>query len=141
MGGRPPSAASEDRMAIDILVFIPGTLGSELWDGANKVWPGSTWEAIRGYSDARFRQLLKPDLTPRDIVRSAAGGFIGIYVNWLEAFEAIVRDGQQLFRENPGPGNTKTLYAFPYDWRIDLTVTATQLADQLDSIVAKNADS
>lgn len=127
-------------MATEILVFIPGTLGSELWDGANKVWPGSTWEAIKGFSDTRFQQLLKPGLTPRDIVRSAAGGFIGIYNNWIEAFEAITRGGQRLFREDPGPGKTKTLYTFPYDWRLDLTVTAKPLADLLDSIVAKVAD-
>jgi len=127
-------------MATEILVFIPGTLGSELWDGANKVWPGSTWEAIKGFNDTRFQQLLKPDLTPRDIVRSAAGGFIGIYSKWIEAFEAISRGGQQLFRENPPAGKTKTLYVFPYDWRVDLTATATLLADLLESILAKTAD-
>lgn len=127
-------------MATEILVFIPGILGSELWDGADRVWPGSTWEAIKGFSDARFQQLLKPGLTPGDIVRSAAGGLIGIYDNWIAAFEAISRGGQPLFRENPGAGKTKTLYAFPYDWRVDLTVTATHLADFLDSIVATMAD-
>jgi hypothetical protein len=127
-------------MATEILVFIPGTLGSELWDGREKVWPGSAWEAITGFSDARFQQLLKPGLTPRDIVRSAAGGFIGIYDKWIEAFEAISRGGQRLFREHPDAGKTKTLYVFPYDWRVDLTATATLLADLLDSIVAKTAD-
>ncbi len=127
-------------MGTEILVFIPGTLGSELWDGANRVWPGTTWEAIKGFSDARFEQLLRPGLTPRDIVRTAAGGFIGIYRNWLEAFQAITRDGQRLFRENPDPGKTKTLYVFPYDWRVDLTITAKLLADLLDNILAAIPD-
>lgn len=127
-------------MATEILVFIPGTLGSELWDGGNRVWPGTTWEAIKGFSDTRFQQLLKPGLTPRDIVRTAAGGFIGIYSNWIEAFEAISRGGQRLFLETPDAGKAKTLYVFPYDWRVDLTISATLFADLLDLIVAKTAD-
>lgn len=127
-------------MPTDILVFVPGTLGSELWDGDDKVWPGSVWEAIKGFSDERFEQLRTPDLVPRDIVRTAAGGLIGVYSKWIEAFESIARDGMRTFLENPGGSKTKTLYAFPYDWRVDLTVTAVQLADLLDSILAKTAD-
>jgi phospholipase A1 len=127
-------------MATEILVFIPGTIGSELWDGDNRVWPGTTWEAIKGFSDARFQQLCKPALTARDIVRSAAGGFIAVYSSWIEAFESISRDGHRLFVEKPIGGATQTLYVFPYDWRVDLTVTSAKLADRLDAIVGKVAD-
>ena len=82
-------------MPTDILVFVPGTLGSELWDDDDKVWPGSVWEAVKGFSDERFEQLRTPDLVPRDIVRTAAGGLIGVYSKWIEAFESIARDGKR----------------------------------------------
>jgi hypothetical protein len=127
-------------MATEIVVFIPGTLGSELWDGDDRIWPGSVSEAVLGFSDGKFQRLLKPGLVPKDIVRSAAGGFIAVYSTWIEAFENISRNGQRLFRERPGAGATKTLYVFPYDWRVDLTETATRLADLLDSIVAATVD-
>lgn len=127
-------------MATDILVFIPGILGSELWDGADRIWPGSVWEAIRGFDEAKFQRLLKPGLTPRDILREAAGGLVGVYRQWIKAFESIRRGGAQLFVEEPTGGATKTLYPFPYDWRQDLRKTADRLADFLDGIVATQDD-
>jgi len=127
-------------MATAILVFIPGTLGSELWNGDDKVWPGSAWDAIRGFSDERFQKLRQPGLEPRDVIRSAAGGFISIYDKWLEAFEGIARDGTSLFREHPENGQAGTLRVFPYDWRIDLRITADRLAGFLDAIVAGTPD-
>jgi phospholipase A1 len=127
-------------MATDILVFVPGTLGSELWDDDDRVWPGSIREALSGFSKERFEILLKEDLDPRDIVRSAAGGLVGVYRSWIEAFEAIQRDRIRIFREKPAPMLPKTLYVFPYDWRRDLVATATKLADLLDTILAGQPD-
>ena len=127
-------------MATEILVFLPGTLGSELWSGDDRVWPGTPWDAIRGFSDERFQRLLQPDLEPRDIIRSAAGGIISIYDSWIDAFEGISRDGAPLFQEHPGDGRTPTLRVFPYDWRVDLRVTADRLAAFLDGIAARTPD-
>jgi pimeloyl-ACP methyl ester carboxylesterase len=127
-------------MATDILVFIPGTLGSELWEANDKVWPGTLAEGIGGYGQQRFQQLLKPGLEPRDIVRSAASGIIGIYKSWIEAFQAISRGGNTIFREKPSAGLPKTLYVFPYDWRLDLRDTAKRLDAFLEDIVKKTPD-
>jgi len=127
-------------MTTEILVFVPGTLGSELWDGQNRIWPGSLLEAVTGFSDQKFARLLQQDLEPRDIVRTAAGGLIGIYRDWIKAFEAIVRGDRPLFRETAGNGLPKTLHAFPYDWRVDLERTADALAEFLDAIVANTSD-
>lgn len=127
-------------MATEILVFVPGILGSELWDGGERVWPGSLWDAIGGFSENEFQQLLKPGLIPKDIVRDAVGGFVGVYRAWIKAFEGIRRGGTQPFRENPTGGAAKTLYVFPYDWRLDLRDTAKVLADFLDDIAKKNGD-
>jgi phospholipase A1 len=127
-------------MATEILAFIPGILGSELWDGDDRIWPGSLWEAIRGFDEEKFQRLLKPGLVPRDILREAAGGLVGVYRPWIKAFESIRRGGTQPFVENPAGGAAKTLHPFPYDWRQDLRQTADRLADFLDDIVATQAD-
>jgi len=129
-------------MPTEVLVFVPGTLGSDLWDGDDRIWPGSIAEALKGFGDERFQQLLKPGLTSKDIVRSVAGGLVGIYRPWIQAFEAIRRGETQLFRENPPAGSPKTLHVFPYDWRADLRDTAGQLATFLDRLLTAipNAD-
>lgn len=123
-------------MKTDIMVFVPGTLGSELWLGNEKVWPGSLLEAVTGFSEARFSKLLRPDLVPRDIVRAAGGDLIGIYRSWIDAFQGIVRDGAVLFREAPEAGKPKTLYPFAYDWRANMEDTASKLATFLDTAAA-----
>ena len=127
-------------MATDVLVFVPGVLGSELWDAGGRLWPGSIWDAIAGFDDAKFARLLAPGLEARDIVRSAAGGLVAVYEPWVDAFEAIRRGGLQPFAENPAGGKTKTLYVFPYDWRLDITATAQMFADHLDGILGSVAD-
>ena len=127
-------------MVTEILVFVPGTLGSELWDGNDRVWPGSLLDAIGGFSNAEFQRLLKPGLVPKDIVRQAVGGFVGVYRAWIKAFEGIRRGGVQPFVENPAGGATKTLHVFPYDWRVDLRDTVKIFADFLDDIAQDDVD-
>ena len=124
-------------MSKEILVFVPGIQGSELWDGDERIWPGSLFDAIGGFSETEFQRLLQPGLEPRDLVRQAVGGLVGIYRPWIKAFEGIRRNGTQLFAENPVGGLPKTLHVFPYDWRVDLRGTAKVFADFLDKI-AKN---
>jgi hypothetical protein len=118
----------------DVLVFLPGVLGSELWLGNDKIWPGSLVEAITGFSEERFKTLLTPDLVAKDIVRTAAG-VVGVYSQWIKALEAISRKGVRIFREVPETGETKTLFAFAYDWRKDLIQATELFADYLDNVV------
>ncbi|MEJ1962803.1 MAG: hypothetical protein WDO56_15140 [Gammaproteobacteria bacterium] len=128
-------------MATEVLVFVPGTIGSELFDDQGRVWPGSLLEALTKFDKAKFARLLAPDLRPGDIIRAAAGGFVPIYKPWIEAFEAIVDlKGRQLFRENPPAGQPKTLRPFPYDWRLDLQATTDDLAAFLDKILTDIPD-
>lgn len=126
-------------MATEILVFVPGVLGSELWDGGEKIWPGSLFEALNGFSNAKFNTLMKPSLEARDIVRKAAGGFVGVYNTWIRAFEAIERNQSRLFAERP-PIGPQTLYPFPYDWRIDLRTVTDRFAAFLEDILKKTPD-
>jgi len=127
-------------MPTDVLVFVPGTTGSELFDGNERAWPGSLLDWTTGFSDTKFERLLKPTLMPGDIIRSVAGGVVAIYTPWIKAFEAIRRGAQQLFRENPLAGAPPTLRPFPYDWRLDLEVTTARLATFLDDILSTIPD-
>jgi hypothetical protein len=49
------------------------------------------------------------------------GFIIDIYAQWLAAFSALNRSGKILFSASADP---PTLYVAPYDWRLDLAVSA-----------------
>lgn len=122
----------------EYLVFVPGLLGSELYDGETKVWPGSGWNAVRGFSEDHFQRLLKPDLEARDIVRNAIGGFVDIYGDWISRFESLrsASDFSRLFDEKSG-----TLRVVPYDWRKPIQDAAQRLSSVVDEIAAQDTDS
>lgn len=100
----------------DVLLFVPGLLGSELNDDEGKVWPGSLWQGVVGFDDAHFKRLLKPNLKVGGIVETAAG-VVNIYARWIRAFTHLIRDNALLF---PREHNPPKLYTAPYDWRIDV---------------------
>lgn len=119
----------------DILVFVPGLLGSELYDGENKVWPGSGWDAVRGFSRDEFACLLKLDLEPRSIVRTAVGGIVSVYEDWLRYFRGMRRqaDNSPMFSEDAG-----TLITVPYDWRKPCELASERLASIVETVVANH---
>jgi phospholipase A1 len=100
----------------NVLLFVPGLLGSELSDEQGKVWPGSLWNGIVGFSDERFERLLSPNLKVGGIIERAAG-LIDIYAQWIRAFTRLQRQGNYLFSTTRNP---PTLYSVPYDWRLDV---------------------
>jgi hypothetical protein len=115
----------------DVLVFVPGLLGSELYDGDEKIWPGSGWAAIRGFSNAEFKRLMKPDLKARDIIRTAIGGLLSVYGDWIRHFENMRRlsDNGLMFSEAAG-----TLVTVPYDWRKSCELGSEELAKVLEKV-------
>jgi Lecithin:cholesterol acyltransferase len=121
-----------------VLVFVPGLLGSELWDGDNKVWPGNGWDAVVGFSENEFQRLLKDELEPKSIIRTAVGGFVDIYEDWIERFESLrsTADNKRMFSEA-----NRTLVTVPYDWRKPAQLAAQLLATAIDTAVKdKGAD-
>ena len=56
----------------DVLVFVPGLLGSELYDDQGKVWPGSLI-GVFGFDDEHFRRLLAPNLRVGGLVEMVGG--------------------------------------------------------------------
>lgn len=121
----------------EILVFVPGLLGSELHDEAGKVWPGDGWEAIRGFSDQHFARLMNPRLVPKSILRDAIGGIVPFYSDWIKRFESLRRmaDDTRMFVEAEG-----TLICVPYDWRGPCEAAAERLSDVLEKIAATDAN-
>lgn len=110
----------------DVLVFVPGGLGSELWDGDEKIWPPRN--VLTGYNEQQFQRLLKPELEPKDIFRRV--GLIPIYADWISTLESIKRNGRPLFTEAE-----QTLRCVPYDWRRSVADAALRLGDVVDQVV------
>jgi hypothetical protein len=105
-----------------VLLFVPGLLGSELIDDEGLVWPGSLLNGIVGFNEERFQRLLNPELRVGDVI-GRVGFLVDIYAQWLKAFSRLRRENGFMFSAQTNP---PTLYTAPYDWRIDLAVSAEQ---------------
>ncbi len=117
----------------EVLVFVPGLMGSELWDDEGKVWPGGLADLVGGYGKDKFARLLLPDLEPRAVLRKAVG-VVDVYDVWMRTFGELVsrETGDRMFVET---GAKPTLIPVPYDWRGSLEVGADALALALESAV------
>jgi pimeloyl-ACP methyl ester carboxylesterase len=107
----------------EIVVFLPGIMGSELRLGGKRVWPGSVGSLIGSYK--QMEELLLPNLEPVDIIRSFSVS---------EQYKALLDDLRKF-----GFEEKKNLLLFPYDWRKSNAEAAGKLAIRLDEIVAANA--
>lgn len=109
----------------NVVVLVPGILGSELRHGDELVWPGTVKEYVHGYT--RMAQLLDPATVPGDIIRRFGP---------LQQYGTLVNDLEECgFSEKASP---PTLCVFAYDWRKDNAAAAARLADLLDAIVARH---
>lgn len=106
-----------------VLVLIPGIMGSVLMDGNDVVWPGTLGEYIGTYN--RMTSLLKPDLVATDVIRKL--GLIDQYHGLITSL------GRAYLSEADG-----TLRVYPYDWRKDNALAAAGLADLIDQLIHEN---
>src|SRR5262245_61035696 len=118
----------------DILVFVPGLLGTELHDHEGKVWPGSLLDGVLGFDDAHFARLLQPMLEVGPIVEWA-GGVVNIYAKWMKAFRNLRRKGVPVFSDAADPS---TLYTAPYDWRLPLETSAKERLAPIIKLIHSN---
>jgi pimeloyl-ACP methyl ester carboxylesterase len=108
----------------DVVVFVPGILGTELVHNGQTIWPGTIAEYVTGYK--HMDELLSGLSVAGDIIRRFGP---------LEQYGALVDDlGRCGFSETAQPH--PTLYLFPYDWRLDNTTSAGGLANLIDAISA-----
>jgi phospholipase A1 len=110
-----------------LAVLVPGIMGTELVlpDG-EVVWPPKVSETLFGYG--RIQKLQDPHLQPSRIISN---------VSCVDFYSPLQGLFYQLgFRA----GGDKVLLDYPYDWRKDLFVLASGLADKLDAAGADSAE-
>ncbi len=100
----------------EVIVFVPGIMGSELYLGDELIWPGTPAEMLFPYR--KMEKLLRPDLRIGDIIRKVS--ISNQYASLIEAFKLCG------FDEETGP---PTLVVCPYDWRKDNRLAADRLAE------------
>ncbi|MGX9696678.1 lipase/acyltransferase domain-containing protein [Janthinobacterium lividum] len=100
----------------EVVVFVPGIMGSQLYLGEDLIWPGTPAEMFFPYK--KMEQLLKPDLRVGDIIRSVS--ISNQYASLIAALKLCK------FDEKAAP---PTLVVCPYDWRKDNRVAAERLAE------------
>lgn len=100
----------------EVVIFLPGIMGSQLLKGDVLVWPGKATEVLFPYS--KMDLLLDPDLEVGDIIRK---------VSISNQYQSLMEDfGKCGFGE---AGAKPTLKVCPYDWRKDNKLAAERLAD------------
>jgi hypothetical protein len=106
---------------MEVLVFIPGIMGSELLTpGGETVWPPTPLEVVGGYH--RTDKLVRPDLVAGGVIRSVC---IDVYAPLLDAMNEA----------GYGDDGERRLRPHPYDWRRDLAVLSDELDTALSSLV------
>jgi pimeloyl-ACP methyl ester carboxylesterase len=106
-------------MKREVVVVLPGIMGSVLERKGQLVWPGELKDLIFGYR--RLNDLMSDDLVPTGVIRS-----VSISRQYAALFETLEQFG---FREQDG-----SLVPFAYDWRRSNIVSAAALAHRLDQL-------
>lgn len=113
-----------------IVILVPGIMGSQLYDGDELIWPGSTGDYAFGYSESKFQKLLKPNLIPQGVIESY---YFNQYADIINPLKSM--GFQRMSDPHTLPqGNHRGLYIFPYDWRKDNRISANELASFIDRI-------
>jgi hypothetical protein len=106
------------------IIFLPGILGSELSLDGVAVWPPTPLEVKLGYG--RTTKLVDPRVVAGSPIRSVA--CFGVYA-------ALLDDLEEIATGNAGAPR-RSLHPFGYDWRLDLEVTAADIARRIDALPA-----
>lgn len=106
------------------VVFVPGTMGSELWLGNERVWPNVK---VLFKNPELFRYPSMVPLEPRGIVDQV------VIVPNLIKIDQYNRLGDYLV-EDLGYQRGVDFFDFAYDWRQDVRQSARQLALFIDSL-------
>jgi pSer/pThr/pTyr-binding forkhead associated (FHA) protein len=100
------------------VIFVPGTMGSELWLGSEKVWPNVNF--LLKHPEV-FRYSDDTQLKPKGILNEM------VIVPNLISFDQYNLLGDYLVEEL-GYEREKNFIEFAYDWRQDVRQSARELA-------------
>jgi pSer/pThr/pTyr-binding forkhead associated (FHA) protein len=106
------------------VVFVPGLMGSELWQGNDRIWPNVKY--LFKHPDV-YRFSPESKLEARGIVDQA------VIVPNLIRLDQYNRLGDYLV-EDLGYERGVDYFEFAYDWRQDVRASASQLAQVLDGL-------
>lgn len=112
------------------VVFVPGFMGTELWQGGDRLWPD-----LRDILTTPERFALRPDdgIEPRGPL-----GEVVIVPNLLKQ-EQYDRMGD-FFEDGLGYTRGKDLLEFGYDWRQDNRISAQRLARAIEEWQARTPE-
>ena len=125
------------------IIFLPGVMGSALFDGGTKVWPSEELDNANSRSADRFKNPsfpLEPIELIQDADRQRVFGDIAI-TSYTKTAEFFKENGFAILEKKagwippPGSPTDKLFYGFPYDWRLDLRRTADLLHRFIQTIV------
>ncbi|MGE3982750.1 MAG: FHA domain-containing protein [Dehalococcoidia bacterium] len=109
-------------MAVNLptVIFVPGIMGSELWNGDQLVWPN-----IRTFLTKGDVMKYPHPLEPRGLVNQI------VVVPGLFKADVYRRLGDYLV-DGLGYMRGRDLYEFAYDWRQDNRISARQLGEAIE---------
>lgn len=111
-----------------VVILVPGIMGSELRLDGDLIWPGSLASLKLPYT--KMTELMRPDLVATDVIRK-----VGIFAQYSSLIGDLNTCG---FTES---GDRPTLYVFPYDWRKSNAEAATRLAKLIGDAYQKHDSS
>jgi pimeloyl-ACP methyl ester carboxylesterase len=140
-----PSPSPTPRTGKAPIIFIPGLLGSELY---NKNTDKQVWFSRGRSKDDDIRLPITPNiaanvdnLVPKDIIRNVK---IIRFIPELEIYQKLIeslkdRGGYREVKwDEAGPDDAQdTFFVFPYDWRRDNVETARLLIQRVNALKAK----
>lgn len=111
-----------------VIVIIPGVMGSVLSLGDEVIWPGGMDEYFLSYR--KLEKLLSSDVQATDILRQ---------VSLSTQYGALVSTLSECgYSES---GTRPNLYVCAYDWRKDIRKSAERLYDLISKIVSNHGQS
>jgi pSer/pThr/pTyr-binding forkhead associated (FHA) protein len=112
---------AEHRGTRSPIVFVPGFMGSELWRGSERIWPNV--KAM--FTDPEtYRWPSKETIEARQLVSEIV--ILPKFIK-LERYAAL----GDFLCEDLGYERGRDFLEFPWDWRIDLRVSAQRLGEQI----------
>lgn len=105
------------------VIFVPGTMGSELWLGSERVWPNVNF--LLKHPEI-FRYSADTKLTPKGILNEM------VIVPNLISIDQYNLLGDYLVEEL-GYERGNNFIEFAYDWRQDVRTSARKLAEFIES--------
>ncbi len=113
---------------IDHVVFIPGIVGSELWDGERLVWPGTALEKV---NQSYPEDLVNTLATSNTLRVGKILDKVSLFGLGIDHFATGYDKALSLLKTVGFDADAGTLTPFPYDWRRDIRKTAQLFHDRL----------